>query len=110
MQKLWTKKNIFMDIISNVENIKQYNYDEVLCSDFEISINTNNAGSKSSTKETALQSNYFKGITFETNVNIFIEKIFDNKSVIELPSLIFTMEMYNDYKSSTIKTMKDKIN
>ena len=48
-------KNEFMNIISKVENIKQYDYDKVLDSDINIIIKTKHSESQDSIKGSPLQ-------------------------------------------------------
>ena len=102
-------KNEFMNIISKVENIKQYEYDKVLDSDIEISIKTKNSESQNSIKGASLQNAQTKGMAFENKAIINIEKLFDNNNnLIELSSFLFPIEKYKDYDTADI-TLKNKI-
>ena len=100
-------KNILFKILSNTQDIKKYKYDEEESNDLSVSIiseNSNNSISKKPTNEIVIKNSLLKGISFENNVILTLEKILDHNQLFDLPPYLFPMA-----KDDNINTNKNLV-
>lgn len=108
-------REIIMNILSNAINIQKVKYDDVFRSESEasISIKDNSSSSLKSEDKIILKNNYLKGINFENNINLLMDKLFTNNNLIDLPGYIFPMQpIKKDFNrdNTLINKMKNMFN
>jgi len=110
-------REIIMNILSNPINIKRVKYDDVFDSEIEASISIKDDSSSSlsipenNDDKIILKSNYLKGINFENNLNLLMDKLFTNNNLIYLPRYIFPISSNNrDNNNNYRSLMKNMFN